>query len=294
MLVVGPRGYSGSGAFLLLALLLVAPHAEAAATAKAEMRKLPQGQVLIGDDRGFPDERPAHRRSIAAFWLDSHEVRVMDFARFVAKTGYRSEAERLGSAAVMRIGTGAWQLVAGADWRKPLGPKQPPAHAEHPVTQVSWNDAQAYCRAQGKRLPTEGEFEYAVRLAAERGNAARKSSASSYRANLWTGAFPAFNDGKDGHVLTAPVGSFGVDALGFADLTGNVWEWTADWYRPYAERDQPWPKGRQGEKVQRGGSFLCDAEMCAGFRPSARGHATPDSALMHVGFRCARTEPPKS
>jgi sulfatase modifying factor 1 len=305
MQVIRLRCRARSGAFLLWALIFTVPFAQAAAQVHAGMRKLPQGQVLMGDDRGFTDERPAHRRSIPAFWLDVHEVRVADFARFVANTRYRTEAERLGSAAVMVIGTGtgtgtgtgSWQLVAGADWRRPQGPQQPPAAAEHPVTQVSWNDAHAYCQAQGKRLPTEVEFEYALRLAAQQGAAAPRpgktaaqARKSRYRANLWTGAFPVLNDARDGHVLSAPIGSFGADALGLSDLTGNVWEWTADWYRPYAERHQPWPQGRQGEKVQRGGSYLCDAELCAGFRPSARGHATPDSALMHVGFRCALTE----
>ena len=201
-------------------------------------------------------------------------------------------AEQLGSGAVMTFGTGQWQLVPGADWRRPLGPRGARSHPKHPVTQVSWNDAAAYCAAQGKRLPSEIEYEYASRIGEPEGSAHAFGNDllkdGRYRANVWTGVFPMLNTVKDGYATTSPVGAFGEGPLGLADMAGNVWEWTGDWYRPYAERTQPWPAGRVGEKVQRGGSFLCDPNVCYGFRVTARGHATPDSSHMHVGFRCAR------
>lgn len=255
--------------------------------AAADMIRVPGGQTRIGDDAGRADERPSFVAGVAAFELDRGPVTVAAFARHVARQHIVTEAERIGSASVMTYGSGRWQLVAGANWRRPLGPDGPAATDTHPVTQVSWHDAQAYCTAQGKRLPTEVEFEHAARLAGHGGrhafgDALRRDG--RYRANVWTGAFPALNTGTDGYKATSPVGAYGRDGLGFEDLAGNVWEWTADWYAPYGA-----PAATPGrEKAQRGGSFLCDPDVCYGFRVSGRAHATPDSALMHVGFRCAR------
>jgi sulfatase modifying factor 1 len=259
------------------------------------MIRVPAGEAQIGSDRGRPDESPAFQTPVSAFEMDRTPVTVAAFSRFVKQQGYRTEAETLGSGAVMTFGTGQWQLVPGATWRRPQGPKGEAAIADHPVTQVSWNDAAAYCAAQGKRLPSEVEYEYASRLGAPPGSAHAFGDAlvqgGHYRANVWTGVFPMLNTAKDGYRTTSPVGAFGAGPLGFTDLAGNVWEWTSDWYRPYAERQQAWPADRVGEKVQRGGSFLCDPGACYGFRVTARGHATPDSAHMHVGFRCARDVP---
>lgn len=273
-------------------LLLATPLADA-----ADMVRVPAGETRIGSDQGGrPDEGPSFLAQVAAFDLDRTPVTVAAYAGYVERTGYRSEAERLGSGAVMSFGTGLWSLVEGADWRRPLGPKGAAAAPDHPVTQVSWNDAVAYCAAAGKRLPTEIEYEHASRA----GQAAARAHAfgdqlvenGRYRANIWTGVFPLLNTGKDGYKTTSPVGAFGSGPLGLVDMAGNVWEWTDDWYRPYRERLQPWPAGKAGEKVQRGGSFLCDPGICYGFRVTARGHATPDSSHMHVGFRCARSVKP--
>lgn len=273
-------------------LALAAPVSLAANTA---MVRVPGGETRIGNDQGWPDERPAFRTRVATFELDRTLVTVADFGRFVGAHDYVTEAERLGGGAVMQFGTGRWQLVPGADWRHPLGPQAAPAAADHPVTQVSWNDAVAYCTAAGKRLPGEAEYEHAARGGRDRDQAHAFGKdllvQGRYRANVWTGVFPMVNNAKDGYATTSPVGAFGADALGLSDLAGNVWEWTADWYRPYAERGQPWPTGKAGEKVQRGGSFLCDPTVCRGFSVSARGHATPESSHMHVGFRCARSLP---
>jgi len=263
-----------------------------AAAAKPEMVRVPAGEARIGSDRGRPDEAPSFQAQIAAFDLDRTPVTVAAFARFVKSRGFVTEAERLGGGAVMTFGTGQWKLMPGATWRHPLGPQGAASVADHPVTQVSWNDATAYCAAQGKRLPSEVEFEYVSRLGAGKGNDHAFGDAlmknGRYRANVWTGVFPMINSAKDGYATTSPVGAFGETALGLSDLAGNVWEWTSDWYRPYAERHQAWPAGQPGEKVQRGGSFLCDPTHCYGFRVTARGHATPDSSHLHVGFRCAR------
>lgn len=263
------------------------------AIADPGMARIAGGEIRIGSEQGRADERPSFLTTVDSFELDRRLVTVADFARFVARSRYRTEAERLGSAAVMSFGTGRWSLVPGADWRHPLGPDADAARPDHPVTQVSWNDADAYCAAAGKRLPSEVEFEYAARAGQPAGSAHAFGKdlvrAGHYRANVWTGVFPMINTAEDGYRTTSPVGAFGENAYGLADMAGNVWEWTADWYRPYAERDQPWPAGRSGDKVQRGGSFLCDPKVCYGFRVGARNHATPESAHMHVGFRCARS-----
>lgn len=273
-----------------LALLLAS---SAALPADAEMVRIPGGQAQIGSDRGRPDEAPPFTTTVAAFELDRTPVTVAAFARYVMRSGFVSEAEKLGSGAAMSFGTGQWKLVPGANWRQPLGPKGEAAAKDHPVTQVSWNDANAYCAAAGKRLPSEVEYEYAARGATPAGSThafgEQLVQKGRYRANVWTGVFPLLNTAKDGYRTTSPVGAFGADALGLSDMAGNVWEWTSDWYRPYAERNTPWPEGKVGEKVQRGGSFLCDPTFCYGFKVTARGHATADSSHMHVGFRCARS-----
>ncbi len=256
------------------------------------MVRIPAGIAHIGGDNGRPDETPAFTTPVAAFELDRSPVTVAQFSRFVKQRGYRTDAERLGSGAVMRYGTGQWRLQPGATWQHPLGPDKPAALSDHPVTQVSWNDATAYCAAYGKRLPSEVEHEYAARGGKANGPAhafgTELEHNGKYRANVWTGVFPMVNTRKDGYLGTSPVGAFGTGPFGLTDMAGNVWEWTQDWYRPYSERQQPWPPGRAGEKVQRGGSYLCDPTVCYGFRVSARAHATPDSSHMHVGFRCAR------
>jgi len=274
-----------------LALLLLVS-CTGSAVAAPDMVRVPGGQATIGSDRGRPDEGPAFNTAVAAFELDRTPVTVAAFGRYVQRSGVVTDAERLGSGAVMRFGTGQWSLVSGANWRKPYGPDAEAAKADHPVTQVSWNDASAYCAAIGKRLPSEIEFEYASRAGQRSGPAHAFGDElvkdGHYRANVWTGVFPLINTAKDGYRTTSPVGAFGANALGLEDLAGNVWEWTSDWYRPYSQRNQPAPTDSRAERVQRGGSYLCDPTFCYGFKVTARGHATADSSLMHVGFRCAR------
>lgn len=276
---------------VLCVLLLFA--GQGAAADKPEMVRIPAGDIRIGSDHGRLDEAPPFMAHIAAFVLDRTPVTVAAFSRYVQRSGVVTEAEKLGSGAVMTFGTGQWKLVPGANWRKPFGPAGAASEPKHPVTQVSWNDATAYCAAVGKRLPDEVEYEYAAQVGQPAGSAHAFGNDlvkdGHYRANVWTGLFPLINTAKDGYKTTSPVGAFGEDPLGLSDMAGNVWEWTSNWYRPYTEREQRWPAGKTGEKVQRGGSFLCDPSYCYGFKVTARGHATPDSSHMHVGFRCARS-----
>lgn len=254
---------------------------------------VPGARTHIGAEDGPPAERPVFVTEVRAFYLDIHPVTVAEFRRFVHATKYVSDAERAGDGGVLDFETGRWDLVPGANWRFPSGPKAQPAPDAHPVTQVSWNDATAYARWAGKRLPTEIEWEHAARGAHDArdlyswgGNALVVDG--QHRTNTWQGSFPGRNSGADGFLFTSPVGQFGRTRLGLTDMGGNVWQWCEDWYRPYAERLLPYAPGPAAEKVQRGGSFLCSREFCHGYRVSARSHSTPDTALFHTGFRCAK------
>jgi formylglycine-generating enzyme len=256
------------------------------------------GTTRIGSDAGEPSEQPTFDAHVAPFFLDVHPVTVREFARFVAQTGYTTQSERLGESGVFDPATHAWSSVTGADWRHPRGPDATPAADEHPVTQVSWNDAQAYCAWAEKRLPSEVEWEHAARGGRNGGPKYAWGDtlvvAGRFMANTWQGRFPDYNTIEDGFLYTSPVGVFGTTPAGLTDMGGNVWQWCADWFRPYAERDRPFTPRRDSEKVIRGGSFLCDPAFCHGFRVSARGHVTPDTGLAHVGFRCARSAPSAS
>ncbi|MDX1545476.1 MAG: formylglycine-generating enzyme family protein [Rhodothermales bacterium] len=268
-----------------------APLAEAP-PAPEGMVYVPGGTTRIGADDGLPDEAPPFEAAVAPFFLDRSPVTVARFRGFAEATRHETEAERFGDAGVFDLEARAWTLRRGATWRQPLGPGAPPAEDDHPVTQVSWNDAAAFCAWDGKRLPTEVEWEHAARAATDQraryawGHALVVGGVP--QANTWTGEFPVRNTAADGYRYTSPVGAFGETALGLTDLGGNVWEWTADWYRPYADRARPFVPTPESERVQRGGSFMCHASYCHGYRVSGRSHSTPETSLFHVGFRCAR------
>lgn len=255
------------------------------------------GLARIGSEDGPPEERPVFATEVQPFYLDVHPVTVAQFRSFIEATGRVTDAERFGEGGVYDVRTGDWILMKGATWRRPLGPDGPPAPDDHPVTQVSWYDATAYAEWAGKRLPTEIEWEYAARGGLERGAPYSWGPSlverGSHRANTWQGAFPGDNTLEDGFFYTSPVGAFGATPLGLTDMGGNVWQWTADWFQPYDARGRP-VTASSGEKSQRGGSFLCHADFCHGYRVSARSHSTPDTSLFHVGFRCARDGPPGS
>ncbi|MGH8558698.1 MAG: formylglycine-generating enzyme family protein [Methylococcales bacterium] len=256
-----------------------------------EMILIPAGTARIGSEKGKPDEAPLFEIEMEAFCLDRHPVTNKQFAYFVKQSGFITDAEKFGNASVLDEKTGYWHLIQGANWQYPLGPDKTSAKADHPVTQVSWQDAHDYCAFYGKVLPSEIQWEYAARNARKEspeygfGDSILKKG--MYLANVWQGQFPVKNSGEDGYRYTSPVGVFGTTPLGLTDMIGNVWEWTQDWYRSYSDRDRPFNAARDTQKVMRGGSFLCEPHVCHGFRVSARSAATPDTSLMHVGFRCA-------
>jgi len=217
----------------------------------------PEGMVAIPGTRVALDRTPV---TVAAFRASS----------------ITTDAERRGGS-VIDLATGHWRIVQGATYERPQGPDGNAARDDEPATQITWNDATAFCAARGARLPTEGEWEHAarngrgVRTLYPWGDSATESG--RWRLNAWQGAFPTANTLDDGYLFASPVGAFPPTELVFVDMVGNVWQWTSD-----AEGDQ---------RVMRGGSYLCDARVCHGYRIEGRQTATADSALMHVGFRCA-------
>ncbi|WP_229367665.1 formylglycine-generating enzyme family protein [Fibrisoma limi] len=254
---------------------------------------VPGGLTQIGADDGQAWEKPLLWVQVKPFFMDEHPVTVAEFRRFVTATKYKTEAEKFGDGAVLDETTRQWTLRKGAKWSHPQGPEQPPAPDNHPVTQVSWNDAQAYARWAGKRLPYEFEWEHAARNATNSrtrypfGNELINAD-GKYLANTWNGTFPESDAVLDGFHLTSPVGQFGKTPLGLTDMTGNVWQWCEDWRQNYADVMAGQPPTNPTEKVQRGGSFLCEPGWCHGYRVSGRSFTSPETSLMHVGFRCVK------
>lgn len=310
----------------------------------AGMVAIPGGTFKMGADnsQARPDELPKHSVLVDPFWMDATEVTNRQFATFVKATGYVTTAERkpdwnemqkqlppgtpkpaedlLVASSLVFKGTDRavpltdysqwWQWVAGADWRHPEGPGSSVTGKDnYPVVQVSWDDAVAYARWAGKRLPTEAEWEWAARGGLPQavypwGN--EPVDAGTPKANSWQGHFPDRNTKKDGFYGTAPAKSFTANGYGLYDMAGNVWEWCSDNYRPdYYQQlaragvaknpagpahsydpDEPTvPK-----RVQRGGSFLCNDSYCSSYRSSARMKSSPDTGLSHAGFRCVRSQ----
>ena len=253
---------------------------------------VPGGRTTIGSERGLPMERPVFKTNVDPFFIDTSPVTVAQYRAFVEATGYATEAESFGDAGILNLDTYQWELVPGAYWAYPLGPDGPAAEDDHPVTQVSWNDAVAYATWKGHRLPTEIEWEHAARGAASAPNPYAWGDIlyikGQAKANTWDGTFPFNNTGEDGFLLTSPVGVFGKTPIGLTDMGGNVWEWTDSWYRSYQDRKAAFTPNAQSERVQRGGSFLCHESYCHGYRVSARSHSTPETALFHVGFRTVK------
>lgn len=297
---------------------------------------LPGGTFSMGSERFYPEERPVRKVRVDPFWIDPTPVTNRQFAAFVAATGYRTFAEKapdpadypgmpaemakagslVFSAPSQAVDLGNvvqwWQFRFGAWWREPLGSGSSIAGLEdYPVVHIAYEDAQAYAAWAGKALPTEAEWEYAARGGLEASEFAWGDSLApdgAMLANYWQGRFPWENLKHDGWERTSPVGAFPANGHGLFDMIGNVWEWTADWFRLNDSQPAPSccvpanPRGgceedsydpatpglRIGRKVLKGGSHLCAANYCQRYRPAARIPQPLDTTTSHVGFRCVR------
>jgi formylglycine-generating enzyme required for sulfatase activity len=292
--------------------------------APAGMVWIPGGAFWMGSDE-FADARPVHKVRVDGFWMDRTEVTNAQFARFVDATRYVTVAERprkdhiKGAISIYSLvfrmpnSTGhaadadvrsLWRTIPAASWNHPDGPfSDIHSLGDHPVVHVAYEDAVAYAKWAGKRLPTEAEWEYAARGGLDRkpypwGDSLKPDGKPM--ANLWQGEYPKKITAEDGRVGAAPVGSYPPNAFGLVDMSGNVWEWCSDWYQPgYADAPARNPKGPAtghdpsehgaAKRVQRGGSFLCCDNYCARYKNGARGKADPDSTASHAGFRCVKT-----
>jgi formylglycine-generating enzyme required for sulfatase activity len=301
------------------------------------------GEFSMGseDPRGMPqgghepmnDARPIHRVYVDGFWMDKTDVTNAEFARFVKATSYVTVAERkpraedfpgvpaeklVPGAIVFHAPAGPvnlndvsqwWSYVPGANWRHPEGPHSSiEGKRNFPVVQVAYDDAAAYARWAGKRLPTEAEWEFAARggLAGKTyawGNTFRPNG--RWMANVYQGSFPNHDSGADGFVGAAPVAQFPANGFGLYDMAGNVWQWVKDSYRPdyYAQlaangvaRNPQGPPDSfdpdepgVAKHVQRGGSFLCTSLYCSRYMVGTRGKGEGNSASNHIGFRCVQS-----
>jgi len=294
---------------------------------------IPAGEFQMGGDnpQAFPDEYPKHRVKLDGFWMDCTEVTNVQFAAFVKATQYVTTAEKpinwdelqkqvppgtpkpsveeLKPASLVFITPKNdndywWAMVKGTNWRHPLGPDSSIIGKDNnPVVQISWDDAQAYCKWANKRLPTEAEWEYAARGKLKNklypwGNESLDVGQS--KANSWQGEFPYTNTNKDSYVKVSPVKSFAPNGYGLYDMAGNVWEWCNDWYDASyytaVGHEVTNPKGPSvgydpeditaQKHTIRGGSYLCNDGYCSGYRNARRMKETADTSMEHIGFRC--------
>lgn len=321
-------------------------------SAPHDMVWVPPGVFLMGSDSKLaqPNEKPAHAVSVPGFWMDVTHVSNDQFAEFVRQTGYVTTAEKkpdwetirvqlppgipkppdevLVPGAMVFVGTTGpvdlndysqwWRYVPGANWRNPQGPGSTiDGKGDHPVVQVSYDDALAYARWAGKRLPTEAEWEYAARGGLEQATYVWGDELmpdGKPMANYWDTrqrSFPVVSPKAGGAEGTVPVRTFLPNGYGLHDMTGNAWQWVADWYdAAYFSKQAQLAKGQPLEnpagparsfdpsepgvpvnapkRVIRGGSFLCNEDYCLSYRPSARRGSDPYSPMSHVGFRLVK------
>ena len=250
------------------------------------------GRFNFGSNIGLDREKPESEVVIQSFLIDKNLVTVEDFRVFVNLSGYTTEAEKYGNAIVYNDSIDIWELVDGANWQYPLGRNKTLAFNNHPVTQVSWNDALAYCEFCDKTLPSEVQWEYAASEMGKKKNQLYYWGndllhADKHMCNIWTSGYPDTIGYQDGFKYTSPIGYFEANSLGIFDMAGNVWEWCYNWHLPYEGNLEVFPLDLQG-RAQRGGSFLCNSNYCHGYRLSARSATSPESSLFHVGFRCVK------
>lgn len=280
------------------------------------------------DDARFVEERSAADVSVNHFCIDRTEVTNAQFEAFVNATGYQTIAERPlskeqfpdlpddqrspgslvfqmaepGTKAVPELSW--WHWTVGANWKHPLGADSTIAGKEnYPVVHIAYDDAVAYAQWAGKLLPTEAQWEYAARGGLDGFTYTWGDQYSAKKANIWQGLFPFFNTKADGYVGTAAVGSFPPNGYGLYDMTGNVWEWTSDWYHAshtnkthqvnpigvtQQESFDPNKPDETALHVIKGGSYLCALNYCSRFRPAARESEAPDTGTTHIGFRLVK------
>lgn len=283
------------------------------------MVELSGGIFLMGTDtdEGFPadGEGPIRKVHVDPFLIDRFAVTNEQFGAFAKSTGYVTDAEKYGWSFVFQNfvpktliksgdarnvpGLGWWFAVQDACWHKPEGPgSNVRKRKDYPVTHVTWHDATAYCAWAGKRLPTEAEWEFAARGGLEQntfpwGNAL--TPGGKHMCNIWQGTFPSVNTKDDGFEGTCPVHAFPANRFGLKNVSGNVWEWCADWWGTVHESggSEPVrnPRGPESgsSRVMRGGSYLCHRSYCNRYRVAARTSNTSDSSTGNLGFRCVAT-----
>ena len=304
----------------------------------ADMVRVPTGRFRMGSEAFYPEEAPVREVEVGGFWVDPTPVTVAQFARFVQETGYVTVAERSPNAthypdadpSLLHPGSAVfhptpgpvplndptrwWAYVPGASWRHPWGPDSDNSERrEHPVTHVTFGDAEAFAEWAGKQLPSEAEWEYAARGGLDAAVFAwgdEEQPNDDLMANFWQGEFPWRNSGARGWRGTSPVGIFPANGFGLHDVTGNVWEWTTDYYSvrgpgagaapaacckpplnprittPDASHETGGPDAGIARRVIKGGSHLCAPSYCLRYRPAARQPEAIDTSTSHIGFRC--------